>query len=61
MLNLKSFHLVLAFLANVLTAGVGTWGVLHQFVVGGAIPLVVSALLIGYVAYVAGQAPRIPE
>ncbi len=61
MLNLKSFHLLVAFLGIVIAAGVGTWAVLHQHAVGGTIALAIGVLLIVYVGYFAGKAQSIPE
>jgi hypothetical protein len=58
MLGLNSFHKVLIGLAIMLTAGSGTWGLLHQYEWTGAVLLGSSVLLVGYGAYFAGMAER---
>jgi hypothetical protein len=59
MLSLKTFHLVLVGVAIILTAGVGTWGLLNAHTVLGIICLAAGVLLVVYGGYFAGQADRI--
>jgi len=58
MLGLNSFHKFLIALAIMVTAGSGTWGLLHQYEWTGAILLGSSVLLVGYGAYYEGMSER---
>ena len=58
MLGLNSFHKVVIALGIMLTAGSGTWSLLHQYEWTGVALLGSSVLLVGYGAYAAGMAER---
>jgi hypothetical protein len=58
MLGLNSFHKLFIALAIVMTAGSGTWSLLHQYDWTGAILLGSSVLLVGYGAYFSGMVER---
>jgi hypothetical protein len=59
MLDLKSFHLVFIWLAIVVTAGVGVWGVLNGYPILGVISLAVGVALIVYSAMFGRRAARV--
>ena len=59
MLSLRSFHLFFILLSIVVASGFGTWGVLHQYVVPGALSLGLGLLLVGYGGYFAWKAENI--
>jgi hypothetical protein len=61
MLNLKSFHIVLLALAIIVTAGFGTWGLLNNYMLAGAISLLVSVVLVVYWAYFAATSEQIHD
>jgi hypothetical protein len=59
MLDLKSFHMFFIWLAIVVTAGVGVWGLLNGYPVLGVISLVAGVALILYSAMFARHAQRV--
>jgi membrane protein implicated in regulation of membrane protease activity len=59
MLDLKSFHMFFIWLAIVVTAGVGVWGLLNGYPVLGVISLVAGVALILYSAMFARRAQRV--
>jgi hypothetical protein len=59
MLDLKSFHMFFIWLAIVVTAGVGVWGLLNGYAVLGVISLAVGVALIVYSAMFARRAQRV--
>ncbi len=49
--SLKAFHLFFIWASIVLASGFGMWGLLHQYVLLGAISLCAGALLVAYLGY----------
>ena len=55
--SLKSFHIVFIGTAIVLMSGFGVWGLLNDYMLAGAVSVVVAVLLVLYFAYFAVADP----